>query len=409
MNFTGYLERSRTNPAWVGLGDLNEQSNDDRALGGSLAYTSPRGQLASWLAGHYELGAEVRAHDIDQAQRLLRAPQNETWDERVDARVLMSDVGMYADGQLSAGKHVRLRGGGRADLLLFDVDDKLGNFIPAASQKTHLVGFRRTAAGIAAGPRATLEVDPTRWARLSASYGEGYRSPQARQLEEGEQAPFAKVRSYEVGATLRDGERASLVLAAYQTHLSYDLVFDPESASLERVGPTTRRGVVGYFLARPASWLTTSASATTVQATLDAPPIPTPDDPSPAYVKNQALPYVPPLVVRTDVGVSRSLGTLASRDVVLSAGYGTTFLGSRPLPYGQLSPPVFLVDARAALRRDFLELSVDVSNVLDARYADVEYVFVSNWQTSAVPSRVPARHIAAGAPRIVLVSLTVFL
>ena len=51
---------------------------------------------------------------------------------------------------------------------------------------------------------------PTSWLRLTASYGEGYRSPQALQLEEGEQAPFAKVRSYEAGATLREGDRFSL-------------------------------------------------------------------------------------------------------------------------------------------------------------------------------------------------------
>ena len=42
---------------------------------------------------------------------------------------------------------------------------------------------------------------------------------------------------------------------------------------------------------------------------------------------------------------------------------------------------------------------------MGARYADTEYAFVSNWQSSAVPSRVPARHITAGAPRALLASL----
>jgi TonB family protein len=409
MNFTGYVERSQVEPLWVGRGDLVEQSNRDKAVGAKLSYRGPRSELATWLAGHYELGADVRTHDIAQAQNLLRAPQNETWDERHDAELRMSDVGLYLDGQLSFGKRLRVRGGARADLVFFDVDDKLGNFIPAANPTTHLVGFRRTATGLAYGPRATLEADPWSWLRVSASYGEGYRSPQARQLEEGERAPFAKVRSYELGATLRDGRRAALSVAAYQTKLSYDLAFDADEARLERIGPTTRRGLVGYLVFDPARFLHAALSATYVHATLDSPPIATPENPNPPYTDGQSLPYVPPLVVRTDVAASGSFGVVAGRELTWRAGYGTTFLSARPLPHGFSSPPIFLVDAVAGLRRHWLELSVDVTNLFDLRYADTEYAFASDWRTTPVPSRLPARHISAGAPRAVLANLTVHL
>ena len=310
---------------------------------------------------------------------------------------------------LTGSRYVRLKGGARADLLFFDVDDKLGNFIPAFSKKNHVVGFRRTASGVAFGPRATLEGHPTKWLRLSASYGQGYRSPQARQLEEGEQAPFAKVNSYEVGATLREGDHMSLSAIAYQTDLSYDLAFNPGEGRLERIGPTTRRGLVGYLLTTPADWVNVSLSATYVRATLDSPPIPTPENPTPPYVSGQSLPYVPPLLIRSDVSVTQPFGTVNGKPLLWKAGYGTTFLSSRPLPYGQTSPPVFLLDATVAVRRDWLEVSLDAFNLLGARYADTEYAFVSNWQTSAVPSRVPARHIAAGAPRALLASVTLYL
>lgn len=409
MNFTGYTERSRVEPTWVGRGDLVEQANDDLALGATLSYRSPRAEVLPWLAGHYELGADARTHRISQAQNLLQEPQNATWDLRDDADVRLTDVGMYLDGQLSLGKRARLRGGGRADLLFYDVDDRLGNFTPVFSQRTHIDGFRRTAAGAAFGPRATIEVDASPWLRVAASYGEGYRSPQARQLEEGEQAPFAKVRSYEVGATARERDRLLVSLAAYQTNLSYDLAFDPASARLERIGPTTRRGVSGYVVAHPAPFLHAALSATVVRATLDSPPIATPENPSPPYVSGQALPYVPPLVVRADLGAGGAIGTLMGKDLVLRAGYGTTFLSSRPLPYGLSSQPVFLVDARASARRDWLELSIDALNLFDARYADTEYAFVSDWRTTKVPSRIPARHLSAGAPLTVLATLTVYL
>jgi iron complex outermembrane receptor protein len=408
-NFTGYTQRSRIEPTWVGRGDLIEQSNEDFGVGGAMSYRSARLVPRKDFVVQYELGSEVRTHRIAQAQNLLKAPQNETWDNRDDAELKTTDVGVFGDVLVSASKYVRLRGGARADLLFFDVDDKLGNFIPAASAKSHVVGFRRTASGIAAGPRATIEGHPTTWLRLSASYGQGFRSPQARQLEEGEQAPFAKVRSYEAGATLRQGEVISLSGVAYQTDLSYDLVFDPSEGRLERIGPTTRRGLVGYLLASPVEWVNVSLSATYVHATLDSPPIPTPDNPSPPYVSGQSLPYVPPVLLRSDVAFARTMGSLFEKPLVWRAGYGTTFLSARPLPYGQKSPPVFLLDATVGVRRDWLELSIDGFNVLDARYADTEYAFVSNWQTSAVPSRVPARHIAAGAPRALLASLTLYL
>ena len=408
-NFTGYTQRSRVEPTWVGRGDLIEQSNDDLGLGGSLSYRSAHLVPIKHIAIQYELGTDVRTNRVQQQQNLLRAPQNETWDQRDDADLRTTDVGVFGDVLVSGSKYVKLRGGARADLLFFDVDDKLGNFTPAFSKKTHLPGFRRTASGIAAGPRATLEGHPTSWLRVSASYGEGYRSPQARQLEEGEQAPFAKVRSYEAGATVKQGDDLSLTAIAYQTDLSYDLAFDPSEGRLDRIGPTTRRGLVGYLLAAPADWMNVSLSATYVHATLDSPPTPTPENPSPAYVSGQSLPYVPPLLVRSDVAFTRNFGTAFDKPLTWKAGYGTTFLSSRPLPYGQTSPPVFLLDATVGVRRDWLELSLDAFNLLDAKYADTEYAFVSNWQSGAVPSRVPARHITAGAPRALLASLTLYL
>jgi hypothetical protein len=217
------------------------------------------------------------------------------------------------------------------------------------------------------------------------------------------------VKSYEAGATLRDGDAVSFTAVAYQTNLSYDLAFDPGEGRLERIGPTTRRGLVGYLLANPVEWMNVSVSATYVHATLDSPPIATPENPSPPYVSGQSLPYVPPLLLRSDVALTRTLGTAFGKPLTWKAGYGTTFLSSRPLPYGQTSPPVFLVDATIGVRRDWLEISLDAFNLLDARYADTEYAFVSNWQTSDIPSRVPARHITAGAPRALLANLTLYL
>lgn len=408
LNFTGYVQRSRVRPEWAGRGDLIEQANNDAAFGGSMAYRTRRYEPTSWLGAQLAFGADAATHGIEQSQNLLQAPQNETWDNRVDADIRVTHVGLHADALLSV-PYARLRGGLRTDLAVFDIDDRLGNFIPAFQEETHIEGFRRTAAGVAWGPRVSLEVDPLRWLRLSAAYGQGYRSPQARQLEEGESAPFATVQSYEAGLRVADGTRLSFTAAVYETRLSYDLAFDAAEGRLERIGPTTRRGLVGHVQAAPLPGFISSLSATFVEATLDDPPPPTPDNPTPAFVEGQQLPFVPPVVVRADVGYHRPIARLFGEPVEARAGYGMTFLSPRPLPYDREGAAVFLVDASLGVRRGFLELGVEAQNLLDARHADTEYSFVSSWEPGAIPSALPARHLAAGPPLTVLGTITLFL
>jgi outer membrane receptor protein involved in Fe transport len=201
----------------------------------------------------------------------------------------------------------------------------------------------------------------------------------------------------------------SLTATLYETRLSYDLAFDAQEGRLERIGPTTRRGAVLFFNAQPTANFLASISATYVHATLDSPPPASADNPSPPYVEGQFLPFVPPLTLRADLSYSRELFQLRHEPVALRAGFGATFLSPRPLPYGQYAQPVFLADASLSLKRSFLELGVDATNLLNAQYADSEYVFVSNFRTKAIPSFVPARHIAAGPPLSVLGHITLHL
>ncbi|MES1208320.1 MAG: TonB-dependent receptor, partial [Pseudomonadota bacterium] len=101
-------------------------------------------------------------------------------------------------------------------------------------------------------------------------------------------------------------------------------------------------------------------------------------------------------------------GTPASNTGVEGrVGVGFNFIGERPLPYGQFSPSVSLLDASAALAWRAFELGVEATNVLGRTYAANEYSFVSNWGRQDIPSLIPARHISAGPPRSLLGTLTV--
>lgn len=408
-NYTGYTQVSHVDPSWRGRGDLIEQRNSVVSMGLRGRWRSERYTPFDWASIFVELGATGRLDLTSQQQNLLDATNNQTWDNRVDAEIRGGDVGGFLDLDVHLTDFVRLRGGVRADVLLYDVDDRLGNFAPAFRPTTFIDGFRRTALGVAAGPRASLEVTPVQGLTLSLSYGEGYRSPQARTLADGETAPFAKVRSGDLGLRFVHGARRELelTLAGYVTTLSNDVAFDPQEGRLEALGPSTRLGGSLYVVARPLTWLLGALSVTYVRATLDGPPLATALDPAPPYVSGQALPYVPPIVVRADVSANEQVATLADLPFRIRGGAGFSMLGARPLPYGDEAPAFGLLDVSAGASWGPVDLSLDVFNLLDQRYQATAYSFASNWSPTQVPSRVPAPSFAAGAPLTVMSTLGV--
>jgi iron complex outermembrane receptor protein len=142
----------------------------------------------------------------------LQAPRNTTWDRRIDATITGLDVGGYLDLDSTWFQRVHLRGGVRADLLSYQVDDRLQNFIAAFRKEDYIIGYRRSATGIAAGPRFTLEVDLARGFSVIGAYGEGYRSPMALLLDDGEPAcrPERRARSTSQRLSHPPGERRRL-------------------------------------------------------------------------------------------------------------------------------------------------------------------------------------------------------
>ncbi len=409
-NFTGFLQRSRTLANVAGRGDLIEQRNRTFSLGASARYYSPAYEPFDLFEGHLELGLSARLDEVEQAQNLLDAAvRSQTWDEQVDAALLGLDVGFWGDLDLHLTEAVQLRLGLRGDALAYEIDDRLGNFATLIRpQDTYIVGFRRSVFGLAWGPRASIDVRPWEPVTLHASYGEGYRSPQARTLEDGERTPYTKVRSSDVGVRLHPTKAIEVSLSGYHTQLSDDVAFDAGEGRLERVGATRRLGGVLHGQSRPWPGVVAAASVTYVDAELIEPPPATNEEPDPPFRRGQNLPYVPPVVVRADLGVTRPLwaldgaGTLTGR-----VGVGASALSSRPLPFGDLADPLVVLDVSGGLRLGSIELGLDVFNLLDTRYASLEYSFVSAWDPDSPGSRLPARHFNAGSPRTLLATLEI--
>jgi TonB family protein len=408
-NFTGFVQRSQTLSNVAGRGDLIEQRNKTLSLGLNARYRTANHALFGRFSGQLEAGFAGRLDQIEQAQNLLDAIRSQTWDRRVDASIRAVDLGFSGEAIAHMGDRLSIRAGVRADLLNFEVDDRLGNFIPPArDQGTHLPGFRRSAAGVVLGPRASVKVAATRFLSVLAGYGEGFRSPQARTLEDGEQAPFTKVRSADAGVRLSHSTRASLSLSTFWTHLSDDVAFEPREGRLERIGASRRMGSTLYGETR--WWIFTgAASLTYVDAELLEPPPPTANNPQPPFAKGQNLPFVPPVVARLDLSAKGELWDAGARAFLGKVAAGYSLISARPLPYGEFAEPVSLLDATASLSFRPFTVGLEIFNLLDAEYAASVYNFVSNWNPEGVPSRTPERHIAAGAPRTIMATLEIAL
>jgi TonB family protein len=395
LNFTGFEVEDAAAPGLF-PGDMAEQRNDDAGVGARLLYRSRRLRPSTWLSATLSAGATGRAHTIEQAQDRLTEPDDVVWQKDIDATVRVSELGMWGEVAFDFSKYVHLRGGARGDFASFDVADRLAA-PPANAPPGATPGQSRTASGVAGAPRATLEVDALPWLRLIGSAGIGHRTPEALQLTDGEKVPFTIVDSYEVGVRVSDRSSVNLTAALFETKLSQDLSFEALEGSFETIGPTTRKGVVVSATATPITGFNASVSMTAVDARLD--------NPEPDATK---VPFVPPVVVRADVGYRRPVATLWDKSVDAHLGYGATFLGPRPLTDSIDSPATFVVDASAGVKRDFLALDVDVTNLFDQKYAEQEYYYASNWHTGP-SATAPVEHISPGAPFTLLVSLTLSL
>src|SRR5262249_9813090 len=148
----------------------------------------------------------------------------------------------YLDASLHPLRHLTVRGGVRVDGLSYSAEDRVipsgtgGNTVSTAAQS-------RTSQSTHVGKKVTLDYALLPSLHAPASYGEGLRSPQARSLSDGQNAPFTTVTGYEAGLRIADGNFIQGSLAAFHTSLSQDLVFDPLTARNETVPGTQRNGV----------------------------------------------------------------------------------------------------------------------------------------------------------------------
>ncbi|MBX3220138.1 MAG: TonB-dependent receptor [Labilithrix sp.] len=390
QNFTGWFLDTQRSGADRLESDNTQQLNESVTAGATASYRKGVELLSARDA--VEIGVYGRHDVIEQSQRRLSDVNDVPTQTLVDAAVRGTNIAAYADAALHPFSRLAVRGGLRVDGLSYAAQDRVNaQGAPGAAQA-------RAAQGAHLGKKLTVDYGLLPRTHLVASYGDGFRSPQARGLSNGERTFLTEVSSYELGLRYADGARLAGSVAGFYTDLSEDLVFDPATARNERVPGTARKGIAAEMTARANDLLLLSSSATYTHAAFTGQ--------NTQYGKGDLLPYVPQLVLRTDAAVTKKLGRVLERDLEGRLGAGLEGLIGRPLPFDELGRHVFLVDASAAVRLKEIELGLDVFNLLDASWYDGQFVYASNFSRAASPARVPFRHVTVGPPRTFFFSLT---
>ena len=414
-NFTGFLEdvQEPQQTLHPQRGDLIDQSTSATTVG---ARGFGRTRFAALGRRHdAELGYFARYDATDGTQYRIEAATNAPYHVDHDLHAQTADLGVYGDLSLYPFSWLTLRGGARADLFTYDILNRCAVGSVAHPSQTNPpldqscldqedFGKHRepvqpvTTSSTAFLPRASAIVTPSPHVSFTGSYGSGVRSIDPQFITQDVKTPFNRARSVDVGASYtRDLPGAALAFrtGVFQTKVDRDLIFAESEGRNVLGGGSTRRGWLGAARLTGRSF-DEALNVTFVRATFDD--------------TGLLIPYVPDLVVRSDTSLWRSLPwSVSGVPVLAAAGVGVTYVGRRPLPFGERSDRIFTVDASLSLARRPFKIALSATNLLDAQCRLVERNFESDFRSQPAPTLVAVRHFSAGAPRQLMFTLEVLL
>jgi hypothetical protein len=419
QNYTGNLDGSNLQPQVASLGDLWQLTNVETAGGLTARFHAAPVRIGKFLEAAIEPGVSVRAGHTDQTKDLVNPANLAPWDYRESFGLQTVDLAGYVDLDVRLGKRLRISGGVRADFLDVGITNNLAGVLPPVAPGA-LHGSVTNVAGVAPGPRVTIAYEAIPELMPVVSAGEGFRSLDAGSLilcntQTVQPAggamnvsvppcvpglPYSQVTSFEAGfRSIAARGRFTTTLTAFQTNVANELVFEVASGGLETEAASTRRGVLGSFVARPTSWLLVSTALSVQTATFDTLVAGT----------SHYVPNVPAVLWRTDLNAHGELLRIKGAPVTGRIGVGYTLLGGRHVNDAIIAPTNNIVNALASARYRFAELGFDMYNVLGLKYADDMQHYVSNWGfQQGQPPASPAVHIVAAPPRTALATLTLY-
>lgn len=414
-NFTGFLldTQSPLQSPHGQRGDLIDVNVMEGTVGARGAATLSGVVLKQMQS--IELGYFARGDFVSSTQQRIEAATGHPYHTDTNLSSQLGDIGLYLDANLRVLRWLALRGGVRGDLFTYVVNDLCavqsvehpnpGNppgDTSCLSQQNF--GAHRepnqyaSTASTAFMPRGSLILGPLWGFGATVSAGTGVRSVDPQYITQDAKTPFASITAYEGGLNYARRFRESMDLkvssVVFYTHVDHDLIFSETAGRNVLANGTTRLGNATAARFTGPFW-DLGASFTYVRATFDD--------------THLLVPYVPDVVFRFDGALSGDLPwwltKLRGHPLRASLGAGITYVGPRPLPYGDRSDTIFTLDASASVGWRFADFVLSTQNLLDTRYRLGEYNYASDFHSQQTPTLVPVRHFSAGAPRTILFSI----
>jgi len=327
-----------------------------------------------------------------------------------DAGVRESSAAVYAENILQWRSWLRTVTGIRDDRFDFDVRDKMLNPNGSCNTGSDPLGCdtgRRHASIFS--PKAGLVLGPWAKTRWYINFGYGYHSNDARGVTRsgGNPAdppvtPLTRAIGGEVGITSGLIPRLRLSLDFFELKLRSELVFNGDAGSTAPSGATTRTGVELGSEYRVTDWLAADLNAAFTRGRFDHDSQPddlgcsdaAPSHPctQPIAIVGRYIPNSPTNVIDAGLSIDPRAGWFGSLKL--------RHFGESPLVEDDSarSPAYTTLDARIGYhsRQGWL-VALDVFNVANVKWNDIEYYYVSRLQGEGAPRADYVVH--AGVPR----------
>jgi hypothetical protein len=388
------------------LGDQVLQ-HDDRVVYGLKGSKTWYSELAGRAMSNV-IGLQLRVDDIRDVG-IFPTYQRQIIGTTQNAAVLESNAGVYAENSLQWRPDIRSVIGLRQDAFDFDVKDKMLNANGSCNLNSDPLGcVTGTKRAAILSPKLGLVLGP--WAKSTyfINIADGYHSNDARGItrsganpDVAAVTPLTRATSAEIGlsSTLIPNWETSLDI--FELKLKSELVFDGDAGVTAPSGASTRTGVEWGNTYRVNRWLSAELNAAFTKARFDhnAPA----DDlgcadaarsnpcTQPIGIVGRYVPNSPTNVI--DAGLTAGSG--AGWFAALRARH----FGESPLVEDNTarSPPYTTVDGQIGYRGTKWHAALDVFNVFDIRWNDIEYYYVSRLANEAAPQ--PDYVVHPGVPR----------
>jgi TonB-dependent receptor-like protein len=356
------------------------------------------------------IGVQARIDDIKDVG-IFSTFERRTIGSTQNAGVWESSGAVYAESSTEWRDHVQTTLGLREDQFDFDVKDRMLNPDGSCNINSDPLGcVTGTKRASIFSPKLGLVLGP--WARTTyfINLGDGYHSNDARGVTRSGQnpdqrpvTPLTRATGGEVGVVAKVIPKLETRLDVFELKLKSELVFDGDAGVTSPSGATTRTGIEWASTYHLNEWLSAEFNTAFTRARFDhnaAPDTLGCGDAAPTNpcalrggIVGRYIPNSPTNV--TDAAL------IAQRDSGWFGALRARHFGASPLveDNSARSPAYTTVDAQIGFRATKWLAVIDVFNIADVKWNDIEYYYVSRLKNE--PSPVADYVVHPGVPRTV--------